>query len=71
MSQIVLRESTDFDQTSSDEELKDAKYFNSFDKLVKSMLRSGSPVDNRFINFYQTRNGSLINEINAILPSES
>ena len=63
MSQIVLRESTDFDQTSSDEELKDAKYFNSFDKLVKTMLRSGSPVDNRFINFYQTRKGSLMNEI--------
>ena len=71
MSQIVLRESTDIDETSSDEELKDAKYFNNFDKLIKTMLRSGSPVDKRFINFYQTRKGSLINEINAILPSES
>ena len=62
MSQIVLRESTDFDHTSSDDELKDAKYFNNFDKLVKSMLRSGSPVDRRFINFYQTRKADQMNE---------
>ena len=30
MSQIVVRESTDFDKTSSDEELKEIKYFSNF-----------------------------------------
>ena len=55
MSQIVLRESTDLDQTSSDEELREIQYFKNFDKQVKIMLRSGTPIDKRFINFYQTR----------------
>ena len=35
MSSIILRESTDYFKTSSDDELKNAKYFNNFDKLVK------------------------------------
>ena len=61
MSQIVLHESTEFDQTSSDDELKDAKYFNNFDKLVKTMIRNGTPVDKRFINFYQNRKASQMN----------
>ena len=55
MSQIVIRESTDFSQTSSDEELSEIKYFSRFNKFVKMMFRSGTPLDHRLINLYQTR----------------
>ena len=55
MSQIVLHESTEMDQTSSDEELREIQYFKNFEKQVKIMLRSGTPIDKRLINVYQTR----------------
>ena len=55
MSQIVLHESTEWDQTSSDEELREIQYFKNFEKQVKMMLRRRTPIDKRLINFYHTR----------------
>ena len=58
MSQIVIRESTDFDQTSSDEELREMNYFKNFKRFAKKMLQNGTPLDHRLINHYQIRKAS-------------
>lgn len=55
MSQIIIRESSDFNETSSDNELAEQKMFKDLDKHAKKMLMSKSPSDQRFINIYRVR----------------
>lgn len=55
MSQIVVHESSDFDFTSTDDELKEEMQFRDLHHSVSQMLKSRSPIDERFINMYRVR----------------
>lgn len=52
-SQPVLRESTDIDQTSSDEELSDWRHEDI--ELIKSMTHSHNAADKRFISIFKLK----------------
>ena len=53
MSQMVIRESSNLDETSSDAELSDWQKDNM--QYVKKMAQSSSKVDNKLINLYRIR----------------
>ena len=55
MSQIIIRESSDLIETSSDNELAEQKMNKNLEKHAKTMLISKSPSDQRFINIYRVR----------------
>ena len=53
MSQMVIRESSNLDETSTDDELSDWQNDNM--DYAKRMVQSSSKVDNRLINLYRLR----------------
>ena len=53
MSQVVVRESSDFESTSSDEELDHKKERNNFIISAKRLIRSSDKTDKRFINIFK------------------
>ena len=55
MSQIVIRESSDFDETSEDDELESRQYEKDMNLFVQKMVRSKDVVDQRFVNMYRVR----------------
>lgn len=59
MSQMVIRESSNLDQTSSDDELSDWQR----DDLiyVKRMMRSSNKVDERLLKLYKVRMANRYN----------
>ena len=54
MSQLIIRESTDFDQSSADSELSDWQNDKNMD-YARKMTSSVDLVDKRFINMYLLR----------------
>ena len=61
MSQIVIHESSDFDHTTTDEELKEEMKFRDLYHSVKKMLNTGAEIDERFINMYRVRKAKQSN----------
>ena len=53
MSRVVARESSDFTNTSSDEELDEEKERNNFRISAKRLIRSADKTDKRFINIFR------------------
>jgi hypothetical protein len=53
MSQLVIRESDNFDETSSDDELSDWQRDDMI--YVKRMMQSSNKVDARLLNLYKVR----------------
>ena len=53
MSRVVARESSDFTNTSSDEELDLKKERNNFIISAKRLIRSSDKTDKRFINIFK------------------
>ena len=52
MSQMVVRESSNFEWTSSDNQLSDSNKKNEMDENVTSITRSSDKVDKRLVNLY-------------------
>lgn len=59
MSQIVVRESSDFDATSSDDELSHLRQ-NDFNKFIYQMVKSCDRTDQRLVNLYKVRKAHQI-----------
>ena len=55
MSHIVVHESSDFDETSSDDELQQDIRYNDLYLAGRQMLASGTEIDERFISMYLVR----------------
>ena len=52
MSQMTIRESSNFEWTSSDQQLSDSNKKNEMDEHVTSIMRSHDKVDKRLVNLY-------------------
>ena len=52
ISQMVVRESSNFEWTSSDQQLSDTIKTNEMDENVKHITRSSDKVDKRLVNLY-------------------
>ena len=50
-----MHESSDFDETSSDDELQEDMRFDDLHIAAKKMLASGKEIDERFIDMYRVR----------------
>ena len=55
MSQIVVHESSVFDHTSTEDELKEEIQFRDLYHSAKQMFNTGAEIDERFINMYRVR----------------
>ena len=52
VSQLVVRESTDIDDTSSDDEVQDKRSLMQIDRAVLNLTKSKKKVDKRLANLY-------------------
>ena len=51
----MVHESSDFEHTSTDDELKEEMQFRDLYHSTKQMLNTGAEIDERFINMYRVR----------------
>jgi hypothetical protein len=61
MSRMILRESSDFEKTTSDEELDEKKERKDFLPSTKRLIRSSKMTDQRFMNIFKVRQARLNN----------
>ena len=59
MSQIIIRESTDFKDTSSDNELNQMILRDDMDRHARKMVWSKADSDKRLLNIYRVREAGL------------
>ena len=59
MSQIIIRESTDLKDTSSDDELTQMYLRDDMDKHARKMVWSKADSDKRLLNIYRVREAGL------------
>ena len=57
MSRMIVRESTDFEETSSDEELGESKERKDFLLSSNRLMKSSNKTDQRFMNIFKIRKG--------------
>ena len=55
MSRVAIRESTDFDVTTDDDELESKQFEKDMNLFVRRMVKSTDQIDQRFINLYRVR----------------
>ena len=53
-----MRETSNFDETSSDNELEEQKNQRNLEIFTKQLMRSRAKTDKRFINIFQLRKGT-------------
>ena len=55
MSRVAIRESTDLDATTDDDELESKQFEKDMNLFVQRMVKSTDHIDQRFINLYRVR----------------
>ena len=55
MSRVAIRESTDLDVTTDDDELESKQFEKDMNLFVQRMVKSTDQIDQRFINLYRVR----------------